>query len=179
MPEPAPTPEKPDLDNLRLIHAEVSARLDRLGDFTSTLDTKASTLLGFVLAVSTFLAAQPGIGWLKVLSFAALGVSGVFGMMAMTVRRFKDAPEPEPLWEHMRARTEAATLAVITSAKLIVFKDNARVHERKADFWRLALAALTLAMGLTVTTLAIGRSSHGGGSGKSHAPAGVSSSAPN
>jgi hypothetical protein len=61
MPEPTPTPE-----TLRLLNEEVSARAGRLDANTARLDTKATTLLGFILAACTFLATQPVGGWWKV-----------------------------------------------------------------------------------------------------------------
>jgi hypothetical protein len=62
MPEPAPT-----LDTLRFLNEEVSARAGRLDANTTRLDTKATTLLGFILAACTFLATQPISGWWKVM----------------------------------------------------------------------------------------------------------------
>lgn len=150
------TPPTHDLENLRLINHEISARYDRLSDSSSRLDTKATTLVGFVLAAATFLAAHPGpAGW-RAVAFVTMAVAAAFGFAALLPRKHKDAPEPAPLWQYMAARSEQATLAVVVAAKIKAFKANHETHERKALCWRGSLIALTLSIILTVTTLAIG-----------------------
>lgn len=177
---PAPEAEpEVELDNVRLINDEISARLGRLDANGARLDAKATTLLGFVLAAATFLAAHTGPHWWKLAAFVALGVSGVFGLAAMRPRTHHDSPEPAPLWADMKARTEMATLALLIESKVKVFKLNKAVHERKAVHWRFSMGALTLAVAFTVTTLAIGSNSHGEtGSTKLPKPAGSASTVP-
>jgi dipeptide/tripeptide permease len=151
-----------DLDNLRLIHDEIAARTGRLADSGARLDAKATTLLGFVLAAATFLAAHTGPFWWKFATFAAMAVAGALAMAAMTPRKHHDAPEPEQFWQFTRKRKEPATLALLIAAKIKVFNTNHKIHEGKAALWRWSLVALTLAVLLTVTTLAIGSTQHGG-----------------
>ena len=152
---------QPDPENLRLIHKEVSERSARLYANSSALDTKAATLLGFTLAVSTLVAAHAGLVWLKILAFVAFGFAAWFGIGAMALRKFKEAPEPQPLWDQMKSRGELATLAVVTQAKLVAFAENKKIHESKARSWRLSLVALTLAVILSVVALAIGNPNDG------------------
>jgi len=157
-----PSAQGPNVDNLRLVHDEISARLARLDSNGDRLDTKATTLLGFVLAVGTLLASQSALTWLKIVSFVFLGLAAIFGVMAMRPRMYNDAPEPDKLWLHMRARTEMATLALITQAKVQVFAANKETHEGKAKSWRWSLIALTVGIVLTVTALAVGSNNDGG-----------------
>lgn len=161
------TEPEDNLDNLRLIHDEISARSNRLDANGARLDSKATTLLGFVLAAATFLAAHDSpIGW-KVAAFAAMSIAGGLGIAAMRPRKHQDAPEPGPLWNHMKARQESVTLALLIAAKVEAFEKNQKIHELKATQWRRSLVALTLAVTLTVTALAIGTKDHGG-SGSAH-----------
>jgi len=146
----------PDVATLRLLNDEITARASRLDTNTSRLDTKATTLLGFVLAAVTFLAAQKTGGLWKVPPFLAYGLAAYFGHQAMRPRLFKDAPEPAPLAEHVSARGEAAALLLVIHAKVKAFTENRSTHERKATSWRCAEAALTLAVACTVIALIFG-----------------------
>jgi len=146
----------PDPETLRLINAEISARAGRLDTSTSRLDTKATTLLGFVLAAVTFLAAQKTGGWWKVPPLVAYGIAAYFGQQAMRPRSFKDAPEPQILVEHVAARGEAAALLLLIHAKVRAFAENRITHEQKARSWRLSEMALILAVALTDVALIFG-----------------------
>lgn len=145
MPEPAPTP-----DTLRLLNEEVSARAGRLDANTARLDTKATTLLGFILAACTFLATQPISGWWKVPAYAAFIASATLGFQSMRPRTFKDAPQPDSLLQFLTQRPETDALTLILKAKVQAFKDNQATHQRKANSWRGCLAAYSLAVVLMI-----------------------------
>lgn len=95
---------------MRLVNEEVTARAQRLDANTARLDTKATTLLGFVLAASTFLATQPIGGWWKVLPYVLFVLAAIFGVQSMRPRLFKDAPEPDLLLARIAPRSEVAAL---------------------------------------------------------------------
>lgn len=145
-----------DIETLRLIYKEIKERVARLDANSSRLDTKATSLLGFVSAISLFLAAQKADGWLKLIAFCALGAAGWLGFQAMRVRTFADAPEPRPLVTHVRGRSEAAALALLTEAQIRAYEKNRKIHERKAAHWRWSLGLLAVAVGLTIIALVFG-----------------------
>lgn len=151
----------PDPATLRLIHEEIAARASRLDASTARLDTKATTLLGFVLASVTFLASQETGGWWKVPPFLVFTVAAYFGIQSMRPREFKDAPEPEPLVKYLSDRKEAAALALLTAAKVQAFNENRETHKGKARSWRRSLLALTVAVALVVVALIFGGSDGG------------------
>jgi hypothetical protein len=162
---PAPVEASPayDIETLRLIHQEIKERSGRLDANSARLDTKATSLLGFVSAISLFLAAQKADGWSKLIAFAALGAAGWLGFQAMRVRTFADAPEPRALKTHVQARSEAAALALLTEAQIRVYETNRVIHERKAAHWRWSLGLLALAVGLTIIALVFGGNNARGG----------------
>jgi hypothetical protein len=145
-----------DPATLRLVHAELKDRASRLDASTSRLDTKATTLLGFVLAAGTFLATQETGGWWKVPSFIAFAVAAYFGIQAMRVRVFKDAPEPAPLVEHVAAKSEAVALALLIKATHDAITESRKTHQKKADAWKRSLATLIIAVVLTAIAAIFG-----------------------
>lgn len=151
MPELAPTPE-----TLRLLNEEVSARAGRLDASTARLDTKATTLLGFILAACTFLTTQPIGGWWKVPAYAAFVAAAMLGFQSMRPRKFKDAPEPDAVLQFLAQRPETVALTLILEAKVRAFKDNQATHERKANSWRRCLAAFSLAVVFMIGALILG-----------------------
>lgn len=151
----------PDLATLRLIHDEIAARASRLDASTARLDTKATTLLGFVLASATVFASHEAGGWWKVPAFLAFAIAAYFGVQSMRPREFKDAPEPDTLVEHVTLRTEEAALSLLAAAKLQAFNENRTTHNTKAVSWRRSLVALTVAVALVVVALLFGGSDGG------------------
>jgi hypothetical protein len=156
-PAPGGSPPLPDPETLRLIHDEISARAARLDTSTGQLDTKATTLLGFVLAAATFLAAQKALGWWKLPAFLAFAAAAFCGIQALRPREFKVVPQPAVL-ETLTGHTERAVLAVLIAAKVQAFAPNERTHKEKANWWVRALLALTLAIALVVVALVFGGS---------------------
>jgi len=151
MPEHAPTPE-----TLRLLNDEVSARAARLDANTARLDTKATTMLGFILAACTFLATQPIGGWWKVPVYGVFVAAATLGFQSMRPRKFKDAPQPDAVLQFLAQRPETVALTLILEAKAQAFKENQMTHERKANSWRWCLATFTLAVVFMVSVLILG-----------------------
>ncbi len=151
-----PPPRTPDPATLRLIHDEIVARASRLDASTARLDTKATMLLGFVLASATFLASQQTGYWWKVPPFLLFTVAAYFGLQSMRPREFKDAPEPEPLVKYVTDRKEEAALVLLIAAKVQAFNKNRATHEGKARSWRKSLLALTVAVALVAVALIFG-----------------------
>ncbi len=150
--------EDPLLETRRLLHKEVKERAARLDAASARLDTKSATLLGFVSAVCIFLAGQNVPGWWKALAYAAWAGTVTSGLLAMRVRRWREAPEPEAL--HLLAeRTEMDTLRLLTEAQTRVFTANRLLHERKATFWQASMVFLIVAVLLTALALMQGGSS--------------------
>lgn len=155
-PATAESPATFDVETVRLIHKEVKDRAARLDTNSSRLDAKATSLLGFVSAVSLFLATQRTDGWLKILAYAFLALAAYFGFQAMRVRKYSDAPEPRPLVDLVSSRNEAAALALLTEAQVRAYVDNRVNHERKALNWRWSLISLAAAVVATVVALTVG-----------------------
>jgi hypothetical protein len=161
----------PDLETLRLVHQEVSERSSRLAANSDRIDTKATTLLGFVLAAATFLASKSPQPVLAVLGYLGFTLAGYFGIRSMRPRAFKDAPEPGPLMRDVAPRSEAAALTLITTAKVQAFEHNHKTHEDKAKHWSLSLRTLMVAALLAVLALAIGDGKSDGNEQQQQRPA--------
>lgn len=149
-------PQAHDPATLRLVLAQIEARMGRLDANITKIDTKATTLLGFVLALTTFLGSQNAGGWWMVAPFVGLAAAAYFAIQAMRVRKYSDAPEPRVLVDQVAARSESAALTLVVKAKIKAFDANHRTHESKAKSWRWSLAALIVAVILAVAVLLFG-----------------------
>ena len=112
--DPGPAEAVPvlDIETVRLVHKEIKDRLARLDANSARLDTKATSLLGFVSAISLFLATQKIDGWLKLIAYCGLAAAGYLGFQAMRVRRYTEAPEPRLLAQQVgKTRGGGAGLA--------------------------------------------------------------------
>lgn len=156
MTAPNPEPSTPSVETLRLVHDEVSARAAALDANATRLDTKATTLLGFTLALATILATQQISGWLKIAPLAVLAVAASFGLQALQPRPFRSVPEPRVLVDELAARSEPAVLTILSEAKTRAILENQILHEAKARAWRKSQISLTLAAVLLVSAIAIG-----------------------
>jgi hypothetical protein len=154
--EQAPAAPPVDIETQRLIHKEVKERSARLDAASARLDTKAATLLGFVSAACIFLATQDVGGWWKVPAYVAWAGTVAFGLLSMRVRRWREAPEPEPLRRLVGRRSEAAALALLTAAQVDAFTVNRTIHESKARHWRIGLGFLVAAVLLTAAAITLG-----------------------
>lgn len=150
-----------DIETQRLIHKEVKERSTRLDAASARLDTKAATLLGFVSAACIFLATQNVSGWWKAAAYAAWAGTVAFGLLAMRVRRWREAPEPEPLQRLLGQRSETAALALLTAAQVSAFTANRKIHESKAQHWRYGLSFLVAAVLLTAAAITLGGTRNG------------------
>jgi hypothetical protein len=155
-PPPEPATDGPDIDTLRLIHKEIKDRAARLDASSARLDTKAATLLGFVSAAAIFLATQTVSGEWKAAAYLAWAGTVVCGLAAMGVRRWKDAPEPTVLLDLVATRPEAVALTLLAAAQSRAFTANRAVHERKAQYWRLSVVFLILAVLTTAAAITFG-----------------------
>jgi len=155
--DPGPAEAVPvlDIETVRLVHKEIKDRLARLDANSARLDTKATSLLGFVSAISLFLATQKIDGWLKLIAYCGLAAAGYLGFQAMRVRRYTEAPEPRLLAQQV-GKQEAAVLALLTEAQIRTYEKNQKMHEQKASLWRWSLGFLALAVGLTIIALVFG-----------------------
>lgn len=150
------TEPTPDLDTLRLVHSEMNDRAARQAANIDRVDTKATTLLGFVLAAATFFASQSVEPVTATLAYIAFAISSGYGISAMRPKRFKETPEPKALMELVAPRGEAAALALLSAAKRKTIEDNRTIHEKKAKHWNHSLVVLIVAIALAVPALLIG-----------------------
>ena len=153
MSEGAPAPSPQYDDTLELINAEVTASLARLSDSGSSIDTKATILVGYAAAAATFLATRHAELILAALAYAAFGLAAGFGIWAFAVRLYQDAPEPRQLFSGYHAQPKGRVLAVIAATRVEVFENNARKHARKAQRWWLSV--LSLVVGITLMLIAL------------------------
>lgn len=144
--------ETHDLETLRLANAEMQARLDRLSSSSSKIDTKATTLVGFAIALGAFVLTREVMGWWRILPLVLLAVTCFFAWQALGVREYREAPEPPGLLEHVVRPNlgERAALAFILRAKERVFTDNKSLHSGKAKAWNCCLIVLACAAVATI-----------------------------
>jgi len=145
-----------DIDSLRLTHKEIRERVARLDTNTSRLDVKATSLLGFISAISLFLATQKTNGWWKAPAFAALLGAAFYGFQALRIRQFLDSPDPRSLVETTAGRQEAAVLVLLTAAQILVYEENKQKHKTKTKNWHISLGLLVAAIVATIAALTLG-----------------------
>lgn len=147
-------------DSLDLINTELAARLARQSDAGAQIDTKAIALVGYAGAASLFLATrhfQPVLGGA---AFAAYAAAAAAGIWAFAVGTYEDVPDPRPLFNNYAIRPKSDALAAMAATRVEVFESNVPKHNRKAERWRVSLAALMLGVILMVASLLVHTGSH-------------------
>ncbi|MGO8956053.1 MAG: hypothetical protein ACLQFR_01555 [Streptosporangiaceae bacterium] len=139
---------------LELINSELSASLARQASVSHRLDAKATLLVGYAGAVSSFLAAQhhrqPVLAGLAFAAFAAAAGSGI---AASAVRRHQDVPAPRTLLTKYVTRSRAQALAALAATRVEVFESNARGNTSKTRWWRISLGCIAIGMTLMIFAL--------------------------
>lgn len=128
-------------------------------DHADSLDSKATTLLGF-LAVAFGVGATSITkvrGWgipIAVLAIIGLAVSFVFALMAFWVRRFDRSPDPEVVWRYAR-RDRAWIQHRLLSTRWAALNANDKTIGVKASNLRLSMMALGVVGALVVVSAII------------------------
>lgn len=149
-----------DLDALRLAHNEIKDRNEQLDKQKSIIDTKATSLLGFVSAAALFLASKEAPGCWKIAPFATLALAGFFSFQAMKVRWHSGFPKPRTLVDQVNEfngdQKEELLLKVLIAGRVESYEKNIIVRGCKAKNWRRGLLFLALSIFLTVVALIMG-----------------------
>lgn len=149
---------------LELLNAEISARLAMQLDAGNSLDTKAASLLGFILAALAFIFTRPHQVWLIVPTALAFLISFYFHFEALRPRVYQSVPDPATiiqLYDDTKAtgvaNVKEIVLAKTVGTKQLAFEYNVQaVDARKIRMWHHARLALIAAIVLSVVTLAVG-----------------------
>jgi hypothetical protein len=172
------------VETLELINAELTARLNRQADSSARIDTKAVALAGYVVVAASFLATQHPQPVLAGLAYAAYAVTFGLSVFVYAVGTYCDVPDPRRLLNRYATRPKAQVLGALAAERVKAFEANARRHKRKAQLWRVTLAALAVGVTLMVVSVVVHTSHHGSsaegpGSGRSSSPtASVTKSVP-
>jgi hypothetical protein len=151
---------------LEHLNAEISARLAMQLDAGSSLDTKAASLLGFILAALAFIFTRPHRVWLVVPTALAFLISFYYFFEALRPRVYQSVPDPETiigLYDESlatgAANVKEVVLAKTIGTKRLAFEYNVTaVDAPKIRMWHHARIALIAAIVLSVVTLAVGGS---------------------
>jgi hypothetical protein len=157
IPEEAVTPEnlKHQADTLELIHAELSARLDRLSDGAAKVDNKAIVLIGYAGAAASFLATRKPEFVLAALAYVAYAVAAVFGIFASAARNYQD-PIREPGFPGgYLGKSKPAALLRLVYWQVKALEHNRKYQIGKVRLWWISLAALAVGMVLMVASLVV------------------------
>ncbi|MCK4404289.1 MAG: hypothetical protein KAW02_04295 [candidate division Zixibacteria bacterium] len=147
---------KIDYPSLDVVFKEVNARLEIQFRAISTLDTKASIVLGFcgVILASSLWSSQNGgqTLWLTMSPPLLIFISALFSLIAYWVVEYRRDPEPRPLVENYLVKKSDETAKQILDNWVISFEENKRKIERKAKLVRLSFLFLTLGIILFVAS---------------------------
>lgn len=140
-------------ETLALINSELADRLARQSDSGARVDTKSVFLLGLVAAATQFLATRQPQPVLASLAFAAYGVAFVSGVVSLAVVKYEDL-KPEGMFEMAYPQLpKEHLLEDLVAARGKIFKANREKHKRKARFWEIALAALSVGLVLSAAAM--------------------------
>jgi hypothetical protein len=138
------------LATLELINTEIAGRLTRQVDAGKSIDTKAAVLAGFAVTAAQFVAGREAQPVVVAFAFAAYLLAFGFAIAALRVGTYMDVPDPRELLDGYAMRSKAETLAELAAERVARFEENADKHDRKARRWQRGLAALTLALALSL-----------------------------
>jgi hypothetical protein len=128
-------------DTLSLINIELTSCLDRQRDAITRIDNKAVLVIGYVLAVASFLATKKAEPILTGLAYGAFAAAAGFGISAVAVRNYQDI-EPRPLFNDYAGKSHAETLAVMAAIRVKHFEFNRDRLKSKVRQWWISLIAL-------------------------------------
>lgn len=140
-------------DTLELINTEVTAGLARLSDSGSSIDTKATILVGYAGVAASFLATRHAQPVLAALAYAAFGLTAAFGIWAYAVRLYQDVPDPRQLFNGYYTQPKTHVLAALAATRVEAYESNADKHASKARRWWLCV--LSLIVGVILMILAL------------------------
>ncbi len=154
-------PPLPPLDQIRLLHGQVDARLGRQQREWEGIDRKATTVLaatGVVLGlvVNNGVTFAAGIGYgpgLFVAALLALASCLAVGLLAITPRLIDDVPEPGPLLTLYAAQSEAYTLGVLAKSKATALVTNRPKLRWKVRLLKVQIGLLAVAGCLLVLVI--------------------------
>ena len=142
-----------EIENLELINEEIRHSLDKQSDAITKIDTKAVVLVGYTVAVLSFLVTRHPQLELAISAYVAFALAIASGIFSYAVGKFKDAPEPRNLFQAYMLRSKAETLAAIAATRVFAFERNAVRQRMKVQAWRVSLVAL--AVGVVLMLLSI------------------------
>src|ERR1700735_3700036 len=142
-------------ETLEVISDEIRRRLERQSDGMSKIDTKAVILVGYAAALSSFLVTRHAELVLAIFAYLAFGGAAIAGISVFAVGGFRDSPAPRTLFEKYLMRPKSDVLAAISATRVAVFEKNVARHRRKAQVWRLSLAALLAGVLLMLLSIVV------------------------
>lgn len=136
------------LDKLRWANTEYQHRLDRQALSSASIDTKASTALGFAIALGAFVLTQVELGSSRLIPLLIVAAACGASAFALSVRKFQDSPDlsEEYTRQVLHPDVEELTcLEVLIEARSEAFVSNAAIVRCKALCWRISAWSLLLA----------------------------------
>lgn len=141
---------------MTLINDEITARLGRQSQAASSLDTKATLLVGFSVTAIPLLLGSDLNWWFGVPALIAFGAALVFGLLVVRPRKFEDPPNPSGVAGDYREPVRKI-LGTLITMRVDAFEKNKAINDDKNCKWESALVALLVAALLSVPAIAVGR----------------------
>ena len=147
------TPDAPQSASRNALHATVNAQRLALERATDAVERKATSFLGFeavflALILGT-LSPSPGHVMDVILSYTSLALL-LAGALLLTLvvfpRLYRFDPDPESLAQHYWSAGDAKLLDQVSVNLTSAWKQNFRVHERKANLLKWAIALVVAGM---------------------------------
>jgi hypothetical protein len=145
---------------LELANAEVAARLADQHGASERLDTKATTVLGFVVVAASFVFVHATDDWLLGVVGALYLFTFLSALNALRPRTYRAVPEPSGAITVYRNLLAAGSinlkeqfLAQLVATKAQAFEENRQADRQKVRWWWVSIGGLVLA--LTTSAFAV------------------------
>jgi len=137
-------PDDFDVDTLTMINNEIADRISRQSDSLDKIDNKAVLVVGYVLAVVSFLATRQVQPILATFAYSAYAVAAIAGLASLAIRPYLDT-NPIQLIGYAR-RSPADTLPTIIASQAKVLRFNSRKQRTKVRNWWISVGGLAVGM---------------------------------
>ncbi|WP_146108167.1 hypothetical protein V5P93_000280 [Actinokineospora auranticolor] len=139
----------------KLVHDEISSRIERQDLDGTQVDNKATVLIGVSAAAAQYLATKNSSILFASIAFGMYGLAFVSAVMVISIRRYRDL-RPAALIELLDASKEDVLHRLI-AIRIEIYQHNSLRYRHKAIYWRISIAALTTGLITSTSAIALGR----------------------
>jgi hypothetical protein len=142
-----------DADTLAMINTEIADRISRQSDALDKIDNKAVLVVGYVLAVVSFLATRPVQPILAAFAYSAFAVAAIAGLVSLAIRPYLDTNPIQLISYAKRSPAEILPTGIASQAKVLRF--NSGRQRTKVRSWWISISGLAVGTILMVAAILV------------------------